>query len=231
METTITILVSLYKAGEYIEAKVKNLLQQSIIKSCQIVFLNCQNLDGEREYYKDYLCDNVHEILYDQYVGLYKSWNDGILKYPSDYICNSNADDMWHPDYLKIMRNYLDSNKDIGIVNSRVLITNIKNQTDHKTWSANLGTIPLKEYPLSTAGPCPVWRRSLHDEYGYFDDLLTIGDAIMWKKWFNNGVKFGNVDKPLVMYYASPMSLERRFDAATGKSYKQLDLEKIYKND
>lgn len=230
METTVTILVSIYKAGEYIESKVKNLLQQSTLNNCKIVFLNCLNLDNERDFYKDHLSDNIHEIIYDKHVGLYKSWNDGIIQYPSDYICSSNVDDMWHPNYLKVMKNYLDTNKDADVISSRVLITNIKNQIDHTRWSANLGSIPLKEYPLSTAGPSPMWRRSLHDKFGLFDDLLTIGDAIMWQKWFNNGVKFRTLDNPLVLYYASPNSLERRVDSKTGKSYRQLDLETIYQN-
>lgn len=223
----ITILVSIYNGGGFIKSKLANLLQQTIIDDVHVVFLNCMNNDNERSFYEPLLsCDKVSctEILYHSHVKLYKSWNDGIQITNSEFVCNSNIDDMWHPEYLEKSIEFLRSNVEYSVVSSRVLITNVPNQVNHDNWASIIGVMPFYQYPLSTAGPCPVWRRSLHDTFGYFGDYLTIGDAKMWEKWHAGGVGFGLIPHDQVLYYASPNSLERRVDE-NGKLYRNIDLE------
>lgn len=226
---SITVLVAIYKAGKFITDKIKNLQDQTIFKDTQIVLLNCQNLHDERNAYSEFLkLPNVIEISYQTHIGLYATWNDGIKLTNSEFICNSNVDDMWHPTYLQNCIEYLTNNSTYSIVSSGILITNTPNQTDHLTWKNEGGKIPFFQYPQSTAGPCPVWRRDLHDKYGYFDDrCAVIGDAIMWEKWLENNEQFGLIDKNLVLYYASGESLERRIDPETNRWVRELDLERI----
>lgn len=221
---TITVLVSLYKAGKFIRAKINNLIQQTIIHDCQVVFLNCQNLDNEREAYVELLGDeNFREIMYDSHRRLYPTWNDGIQCTQSKYVVNSNVDDMWHPKYLQYCTQYLDKHPEAACVSSGVLVTEIPNQDDPAQWR-KYGKYPLATYPQSTAGPCPVWRRSLHDKYGWFGDYSVIGDARMWEKWNAGGEQFHLIKDFLVLYYASSNSLERRHDPDTGVLLRDLDL-------
>ncbi len=69
-----------------------------------------------------------------------------------------------------------------------------------------------------------MWRRSLHDKYGYFGNYRTIGDARIWETWHANNEKFSRLDEDLVLYYSYRDSLERRIDKETGKTYRELDL-------
>lgn len=219
-----TILVGLYRSKDFIAAKIKDLQQLTAFDQCWIVLLNCQDLDGESRVYSDFVRDNdnVLEIKYTTHVNLYPTWNDGIAITNSKYVMNSNADDMLHPDYVNICAEYLDANEDTAIVSSRVLMTDVPNQL-YPDWEWS-DEMPFHPYPKSTAGPCPLWRRSLHDKYGYFDDYRVIGDARMWEKWLAGGEKFGLIDKKLVLYLRNPVSLERRNDPATGISLRELDL-------
>lgn len=221
---SITVLIAIYKGAKHIKAKIKNIQQQTMLDDTHIVFLNCQNIDNERSQYEHILNGiNIHEIYYKDYVRIYKSWNDGINLTQSDYICNSNIDDMWHPEYLEICRNFLNNNPKYACVSSGVLVTSIPNQYDHKKWNA-ISRLPQRVYPNTTAGPCPVWRRSLHRKYGMFGDYRTIGDAKMWEAWYKGGEIFGYIDIDLALYYISPTSLERRRDKS-GVLLKQLDLD------
>jgi len=136
---------------------------------------------------------------------------------------NSNVDDMLHPDYVSLCTEYLDSHPDIAVVSSRVIMTDTPNQI-YPDWEW-CDEMPFHAYPQSTAGPCPVWRRSLHEKYGYFDNYRVIGDARMWEKWLAGGEKFGLLDKKLVLYLRNPNSLERRRDPTTGRSLRELDLQ------
>ena len=50
----VTILISLYKASRFLPAKLENLLKQTYFNKCNIVLLNCQNLENESLIYAEY---------------------------------------------------------------------------------------------------------------------------------------------------------------------------------
>ena len=231
-EPVITILVALWKAGRFLDAKLKNLEQQTLFDRCNIVLLNCQNLEGEADIYADFLAehDNATEIRYSQHMRLYPTWNDGIKATKSEFIMNSNVDDMLHPQYIEKCTEWLGKNPNFSVVSSKIITTDVPNQV-WPNWGAIIGIIPFKAYPKSTAGPCPVWRRLLHSKYGYFGNYRTIGDAKMWEKWYAGSEQFGLIDEKLVLYLASSQSLERRVDCTTMKSYRDLDIEETKKGD
>lgn len=223
---TVTVLIALYRAGQYLRAKLDNLSQQTIFNECEFILLNCQNLDNEQSKYQLFLRNsNVREILYKDYVYLYPTWNHGIKSTDSEFICNSNVDDMWHPTYLEECAKFLRENEDYAVVSTKVLTTDKANQSNHKTWYT-IGAMPPEIYPLSSAGPCPVWRRSLHDKYGYFGDYAVIGDARMWEKWLAGNEKFGLIHKSLALYFINPVSLERRNCPKGNGPLRAIDLRK-----
>ena len=221
---TVTVLVALYKAGKFLETKLKDLASQTIFNECTVVLLNCQNLDKESSIYRPFMdkYPNVIEIVYKSHIKLYPTWNHGIRNTRSDYICNANVDDLWHPKYLEACVKFLNQNPDFAVVSSNILVADKPNQVwPNWIWVSRM---PNRAYPLSTAGPCPVWRRKLHNKYGYFGDYACIGDAKIWEKWYAGGEKFGLIDKDLVLYYLSPQSLERRRNSA-GRLLRDIDLE------
>jgi glycosyltransferase involved in cell wall biosynthesis len=222
MQYKVDVLISLYRSGRFLSSKLANLKSLCGFDAIRFILLNCCDYDNESEIYKDFAASpNVVVIEYKQDTTLYKCWNDGILASDSRYIMNSNVDDMLHPSYVIRCADFLDSNQDYGVVSSGVYITDKPNQV-YTGWS-KIGKMPLYAYPLSSAGPCPMWRRSLHDEYGLFNPVCrSIGDAIMWEKWLRNGVKFGLIEEYMVLYYMWAHSLERRCDES-GRKLEQLD--------
>ena len=224
----ITVLVGLYKADKFLEAKIENLRRQSAFDEMDVVLLNCQNLENEAEIYADFLKENenVSEILYEDHVGLYSTWNNGISQCNTEYVVNANVDDMWHPDYIKKMTNVLSLNKSYATAYSYVLQSGIPNQFDHETWQYK-GGLSRQPFPGGTMGPCPVWRRSLHDKYGMFEDFQIISDAMMWQKWRRGGEKFLQVKEELVLYFNNPQSLERRHCPHSNLPLKKVELRKI----
>lgn len=219
----VTVLIATYHSDpELVQSKVCSLLDQTILPYSNIVILNCQDTRNESHHFGPFIRGqssrwgktgggaNVTEIIYHEYVKLYKSWNDGIRMTTSDYVVSYNMDDQWHPEYLEKCVNFLDQHPEFATVNSRILTTDTPNQIwSRGPWQSD-GELPFLPYPLSTAGPCPMWRRSLHDKYGYFDDYFVIGDARLWEKWHAGGERFGLIDEPLTLYYRNPESLERR---------------------
>lgn len=221
----VAVLVAIYRAGPFLKAKLKTLEDQTDFDKCQIVLLNCQNLDNERAIYSKFVADNdnVSVIEYTEHKRLYTTWNDGIRATDTDYIMNSNADDILHPYCISSLIDALDTNPGYGIAHTDFCVTAYTNRP-WPDWIRH-GIIETI-YPLGTAGPCPMWRRSLHQQFGLFPEYRVIGDARMWEKWHANGVKFLRVPTELVSYYQAPNhNLETRVDPVIGKPMRQLDIE------
>ena len=74
-----------------------------------------------------------------------------------------------------------------------------------------------------------MWRRSLHDKFGLFENKYTVSDALAWHQWHKNGVKFLNIDEILAIYYQGGPShnLETRIDQETGRPLRDIDLDNV----
>lgn len=228
MTYKLTILAALYKSGEFVQSRLQSIINQTVFDKCNLVILNCQNLHNEYDHYSHLLNrTNITSIEYDTHKYLYDTWNDGINITSSDYIVNANADDQWHPQFAEKCINYLDENPQVSVISTGVLLTNIPNQI-WPNWESQ-GEFPKYIYPASTAGPSPVWRRSLHEKYGLFESCAVIGDALAWERWVAGGEQFNLINEDLVLYYHNPMSLERR-QTDSGELFRDRDLRLIRPN-
>ena len=60
-------------------------------------------------------------------------------------------------------------------------------------------------------GPMPMWRKSLHDEYGMFNtDYHSAGDYEFWLRLASKGVKFHHIKEVLGAYLVRDDSAEKR---------------------
>lgn len=203
----VTVLVALYKASKYLNDKLETLRSQTIFNDLHIVLLNCQNLENEQSIYASFSrFHNVSTYQFTSHIKLYESWNFGLNETFEPYVSNSNVDDLLHPNYYETCVNHLDSS-DSAIVSTQAYVTDQFPQ-HWPNWHP-ISEIPI-HYPGSTMGPCPVWRRSLHDKYGYFQDYHVISDARFWEALHAGGEKFTSLPEKYIMYYLNPISLERR---------------------
>ena len=102
----------------------------------------------------------------------------GVIKAASgQYITNANTDDRHRKDALEVMASFLDKKPDIGLVYADVLVTQTENETFGQC-TARLASDRSPAYNRSLLtmncfiGPQPMWRKSLHEKYGYFDETF-----------------------------------------------------------
>lgn len=217
------VLIALYRSGRYIRSKLASLRLIKELDQALVVFLNCQNIDGESEILSKPLKRNPNyvEIVFDDHLSLYETWDYAIENTNSEYVCNYNADDQWHPDYLTKCMEYLDNTANVSIVSTQVLVTDEPNQI-YPNWNC-MDRLPAIVFPASTAGPSPMWRRSMHERYGGFGKYKVIGDAKFWERMLIGKEEFGLIREDLVLYYCAADSLERRVDPDTGRYLRDLD--------
>ena len=219
----IAVLIALYKSKEFLTSKIESIKRQTAFEDALFIFLNCQDDDCEapcKELLKSHR--NIRHVYFNEHVSLYQSWNHGIIISNTEYICNYNADDQWHPEFLEKCINELDRDDSTSVLSTGVLVTDLPNQL-WPEWNYQ-DKMPKHVYPLSSPGPSPVWRRSLHKKYGNFGNYHVIGDARFWEKCYANGEKFGIIRDDLVLYFRNPNSLERRRCNQTGDRLLDIDL-------
>jgi len=114
---------------------------------------------------------------------------------------------------LEIMASYLDQHREISLVYGDQLITTIKNDTFATTSALKRWNWPDYSYQelrqRCCVGSQPMWRKSLHDRYGYFqEDFRCAGDYEFWLRIASQGAKMSLIPEILGLYYLSLQGLE-----------------------
>ena len=202
-------IVSAYYAEEYIEGRIKNLLQHD----CEIVVV-CQDGSTEEKITRD---AKVHVITTPDIPTVYAAWNLGIKAASGDYVTSANSDDRHYPGSIKILEGVLDNNPDVAVAYFDVdRFDNLDEKpTGHFKWRE--GGFSELYWKGCFVGPMPLWRKSLHDKYGYFDESYTVaGDYEFWMRITSNGEKLYHVrNTPLGAHLEHDSGLEHRSPVRT----------------
>ena len=119
---------------------------------------------------------------------IYSAWNAAIRTSTGEYITNANSDDRLARWGIEKLAHQLDVRPEIGVVYADVdKVTDLSGGFDHawrsgyfKWWEGEDQFETLKS-GLFFLGPMPMWRKSLHDKYGYFDEQFhSAGDYEFW---------------------------------------------------
>lgn len=204
MSKRLTIMVSLYNSGEWIENRLENLLAAINRQTDEIWCLNANSPDE-----RDDLIPQKFPVKYiklDTRVGVYAAWNHIIRESTSEFITNANADDLVSPQCYDKLSSVLATSEMLGFAYPSWCTTDIPNQK----WD-QLGMITREggepgnyrgDIERAGVGHFPMWRRSLHQRYGFFDEeFRVLGDADWWARCYYLGeVKFFWLNEVLACY-------------------------------
>jgi hypothetical protein len=172
--------------------------------------------------------------------GIYGCWNAGIREARGRYVSNANLDDRRDANHVSKMVEILETtNTDVAssavaVSHDLTDISGFDGDTDawlkdrkREVWFGGEGKDPyvkaLDDFfhlgPQGEVLQCmnfphcmPVWRRALHERFGYFDEALngTYADFAFWLQVASSGGTFRHVSAPLGLYYVDPTSHSRR---------------------
>ena len=209
----LTGLLSTYHDTELLQGRLDNLLGQIEVDFEVIVILKHGSNEDRivkawRQVYDLY--DRTKMIYPDGIPTLYDAWNQGIAIAEGEYLTNLNTDDRLYPGALQKMIDVLDNDPSIGVVYPDVDRVDEIDGEPFATYSWAEGGLDrlLKGCFL---GPMPMWRKSLHDEYGLFDpEYHSSGDYEFWLRLAKAGVKFQRYPEPLGAYFDRQNNIENR---------------------
>lgn len=209
----VSAIVSLYNAECFVRGRLDDLLAQTLYQQGQleIVVVNSGSKQAERYILRDYLgCVTYIESLREP---IYTAWNRGIRIASGDYITNANADDRLRPDALEVMARALDERPDVGLVYADAFVTSTENARwgepcTISTKPPYFGKLNWPEFDPKLLlqgcyiGPQPMWRKSLHERCGLFDESFQLaGDLEMWLRFAACGVKFAHIPEYLGLFF------------------------------
>lgn len=209
----ISIITSVWDGDEFIEGFLEDVTKQTIFSQSELIIINPNSPGHEEEVIKKYtaLYPNIIYVRLPQDPGLYGVWNRAIKMAHADIVTNANIDDRSRLDALEVHVKELEDNPDVDLVYSGYLYTEIPNETfenNHYKYYVDPFEFCSKNMALCLPGPRPVWRKSLHDRYGYFDETFSMSaDWGMWLRATSLGAKFKKIPGPFTLYYFNPDGL------------------------
>jgi hypothetical protein len=113
------------------------------------------------------------------------AWNRAARVARGAYLCNANTDDRHRPDALEVLADCLDENPSVGLAYADCFITREPNA--QFGGAPILGRLAWPDFERDRLihcciiGPQPMWRRELHETFGYFDARYRVAaDYEMW---------------------------------------------------
>ena len=211
----LTAIVSTFNAARYIQGCLEDLEAQTMASCMEIIVVDSASDQDEAAVVKDFQkhFPNIKYIRTPRRESVYAAWNRGIKVASGKYITNANTDDRHRRDALEQMVQILEARPEIDLVYADVLKTRTPNETfENCTPTGVLRWHDWDRLALLEKGcfigPQPVWRRSVHDTYGYFDERYRVcGDYEFWLRVSQTG-RFYHICHPLGLYLERPDSIE-----------------------
>tara|TARA_R100001244_G_scaffold25113_4_gene25596 strand:+ start:57892 stop:58575 length:684 start_codon:yes stop_codon:yes gene_type:complete len=203
-----TAIVSIYNSDKFIRNKILNLLESAV--PIKIILIDCT---GGKELK---LVENITntpqfvKVIINERISVWAAMNLGIRLADTPYVVQANTDDYVHPNGYKAQVEKMDEGSDIAYFDYKLSAYKPTWQEGYKAAHDYYKCSDEGYSPGNGLGPFPMWRKSLHDEFGFFEERLEIyGDALFWTKLAAGDISWGHIPKFLGIYANRQSSLER----------------------
>ena len=220
-EYLVSAIVSTYNAERFLRGKLEDLEAQSITGELEIIVIDSASPQNERAIVAEFQAryPNIRYLRTEKRETVYQAWNRGVRMATGEFVTNANTDDRLRPDAYETLVRALREHPECVLAYPDMRITEQENATFEA--HAPLGFRDWPPYDrlalleLCCIGPFPLWRRSLHDEIGYFDERYK--SAADYEFWLRAALKhdFIHVPEFLGLYWLSPETVSRKGDLPT----------------
>ena len=222
LDTTVDVVISLYRFEEF-ESVLSTSIQSCFAnKKITFHFVIVDGTKTEIEFAKS-LVENSHHRLHvsDSRIGIYAAWNKAIFSSSGNLITNLNADDLRLPHSICSQAASLSRANCDGTFGNFILTDNVLSYLHQKTGKSLVSS--LYEFNIETLvfgsqnfmHCAPMWKRTLHDKFGKFDDSLkSSGDTEFWLRTMEGGAEFEPYPATTVVYFHNPDGLSTSISSA-----------------
>ena len=204
----LTEVVSLFKAKRFLNNFLENLTSQSLFKHTEVLVIDCNPSDytEDNELLQPFLDKhkNIKVIHLDKDPGVYGAWNTGIEAANTEFVCNSNTDDLRFTNSTEEMVHSLRNSESVLVYGDSRVMTEY-GIVSHQRSEHSSSDFSKENMIKCLPGAIPVWKKSVHDEHGQFDEKCSsAADWEFWLRIVNGGESFLKLKKDVGAYYFNP---------------------------
>ena len=228
----VSAVVSTHASERFMRGLLEDLTSQTLADRLEIIVVDSGSPENERGIVEEFSrrFGNIRYVRTER-ESIYAAWNRGIAMARGRYVTNANTDDRHRRDALEVMARTLDARPDVDLVYGDYYISHVANEIFEK----NSGNEPFRgpeffapdaliEYQF---GPQPVWRRSVHERIGLFDERYRIvGDYDFNIRFALEGKAF-HIPEFLGLYLKHGAALS--FESGANTTAETLEVRKRYR--
>jgi glycosyltransferase involved in cell wall biosynthesis len=209
-----SIFCPLYKGEKFVNGYIDDMLRQTVFNKTEFIFLDCNSPENERSLLEP-LSQKYENVIYkklDNDPGIYAAWNISVKMCSSDIVGNWNIDDRKSSNSLEILLKPFERDESLDLVYGLTYVSTEPNERyENNTYEHVYPCLPhsLKNLLINNSPHCmPLWKKSLHDRFGYFDEnYRTASDGDMWLRSAVGGARIYMVNHPVGLYYYNPQGI------------------------
>lgn len=193
----ISVIIPCFNLGPYLEECITSVLNQTR-KDFEVIVVD----DGSNEEHTleaiEKISPLVSKVIRTTNQGLVAARNLGISESTGEYICCLDADDIYHPDFLKKAAEILDNDvsKEIGFITTWVQEFEGKNSI----WKTS-GYSPIELMVNNVVHVASLFRKKCWEEVkGYQSNLAGYQDWNFWLSICGKGYKWSVIEECLFYY-------------------------------
>ena len=233
----LSIFCSIFKGQKFIRHYLSEITSQTMFDQCELILIDANSPDSEHEVIKEYLdiYDNINYIKLKKDPGLYACWNIAIKESSGRYMNNANIDDSKSIDCLEIKCEVLDKNNDIDLVYADSFISSLENCSYIHAEKTSEYRYNFPDFSIENLIDCnpphqsPVYRKSLHERFGYFDEKYkSASDSEFWLRCASGGAKMKKIDEVLGVYYNNPNGVSTDLNNHAWKVREEIEVRNKY---
>jgi hypothetical protein len=235
----VTIITTFVDAEEFIEGFLDSMVNQTIFQEVDLLIYDAASTGKESEiisrYAKEY--PNIKHIRDENRIGSSEAFNKMMDMTKNDYIGMVMIDDRAAPHYAEILRKYIHfSNKDLVYGDCVQTYDSNSKVDDSFHTTSNLYEHSLNHFSRENMikclpGPMPMFRRSMIEENGGFDQSFKhSNDWELWLRCVNNGSTFLKAESRVGLYYFNPAGVTTSVENFNSKIKEESSLFMRYRN-
>lgn len=199
-----TLLTSAFNSRPFIDHKVQNFLEAREHADVEMVIIDC---NGGREVAAISRERREHEAVrikvFNERISIWRAVNEAIALAESPYVVQANTDDLVHPTAYRRQIDLLNDGCDISYFDYRLQYGYIAPYEKAAAAWYDYYKAPPEGYSSGRGlGPFPMWKKSLHERFGKFDEGLEIySDSLFWDALSKDpDIRWGHIPEFLGVY-------------------------------
>lgn len=213
----VSVLLPVYNEERFLEQAVESILRQTE-PSFELILVDDGSTDGSRvQLERLAAADRRIKLIHQPHEGIVAALNRGMREASGRYVARMDADDLAHPERLRLQAGYLDLHPDIGMAGSRVEYLGDAGRnrglavfvewSNSLTESRDIELYRFVESPF--VHPSVMFRRELTGRLGSYRDGPFPEDYEMWLRWLEGGVRMAKLEETLLSWRDRPGRLTR----------------------